>query len=157
MNDKFQRVHLMGIGGAGMSALAKLLRAHGLDVSGCDLHEPHYDLEGIPYSLGHSETHIADIKPDALILSSAVNRESPEVVCAQSHGVKIMSRAQALSSLFNESFGIGIAGAHGKTTTSSMTGLIFLKAGRKPTVYVGARQSFRPSRGSLTEGRTAGL
>ena len=128
----------MGIGGAGMSALAKLLQAEGLDVSGCDLKEPHYDLNGITCFLGHSQSHIADINPDALILSSAVSRESEEVVYALSHGVKIISRAQALSELFNKSRGIGIAGAHGKTTTSSMTGLIFLKAGKNPTVYIGA-------------------
>lgn len=134
----FKRVHLMGIGGAGMSALAKLLKAHGLDVTGCDLHAPHYELDGIPCLMGHSHQHIADLKPDALILSSAVRRDNPEVVYSQSHNIPIFSRAEALSSLFNQSHGIGIAGAHGKTTTSSMTGLIFLKAGRAPTVYVGA-------------------
>ncbi|MBQ7220195.1 MAG: UDP-N-acetylmuramate--L-alanine ligase [Synergistaceae bacterium] len=138
MNYKYQRVHLMGIGGAGMSALAKLLHARGLEVTGCDLQEPHYDLSGIPCLPGHSEQHITDIKPDALILSSAVHHDNQEVICAQSLSIPIISRAQALSSLFNESSGIGIAGAHGKTTTSSMTGLIFLRAGMNPTIYVGA-------------------
>ena len=138
MNYTYKRVHLMGIGGAGMSALAKLLQARGLDVTGCDLQEPHYELNGIPCLLGHSEQHIADLKPDAVILSSAVHHDNPEVIYAQSHNIPILSRAQALSSLFNQSHGIGIAGAHGKTTTSSMTGLIFLRAGRNPTIYVGA-------------------
>ena len=138
MNYTYKRVHLMGIGGAGMSALAKLLQSRGLDVTGCDLHESHYDLTGISCLLGHSEHHIADLKPDALILSSAVHHDNPEVLYAQSHGIPIISRAQALSSLFNQSHGIGIAGAHGKTTTSSMTGLIFLRAGKNPTVYIGA-------------------
>ena len=136
--DNIQRVHLMGIGGAGMSALAKLLKAQGLEVSGCDLKEPHYDLENIPCRLEHSKDHIEIFKPDALILSSAVSHENPEVVEAVNSGVKILSRAEALSGLFNKSCGIGIAGAHGKTTTSSMTGLIFLRAGLNPTVYVGA-------------------
>lgn len=136
--NNVQRVHLMGIGGAGMSALAKLLRADGLDVSGCDLCEPHYDLNGIPCMIGHSHTHITSLSPDALILSSAVHRDNEEVTFAQEHGLKIFSRAQALSSLFNKSYGIGIAGAHGKTTTTSMTGLIFLKAELDPTIYVGA-------------------
>jgi len=136
--DNIQRVHLMGIGGAGMSALAKLLKAQGLEVSGCDLKEPHYDLENIPCRLEHSKDHIEIFKPDALILSSAVSHDNPEVVEAVKRGVKILSRAEALSSLFNKSCGIGIAGAHGKTTTSSMTGLIFLRAGLNPTVYVGA-------------------
>ena len=136
--NNFQRVHLMGVGGAGMSALAKLLKAQGLEVSGCDLKEPHYDLENIPCQLGHSSEHIKTFKPDALILSSAVSHDNEEVIEAKNNGVKILSRAEALSSLFNKSQGIGIAGAHGKTTTSSMTGLIFLKAGLNPTVYVGA-------------------
>ena len=55
MMNNIQRVHLMGIGGAGMSALAKLLDAHGLEVTGCDKCKPHYDLEGLQYSIGHSE------------------------------------------------------------------------------------------------------
>ena len=138
INLNLQRVHLMGIGGAGMSALAKLLQAHGLEVSGCDLKEPHYDLGTIPCLMGHSPQHIDTLKPDALILSSAVHRDNPEVLSAQAEGIPILSRAQALSSLFNQSFGIGIAGAHGKTTTTSMTGLLFLKAGLAPTIYVGA-------------------
>ena len=128
----------MGIGGSGMSALALLLEAEGFEVSGCDLHEPHYDLGTIPFQLNHSERHIDTFKPQALILSSAVSRNNPEVLRAKEKGIIILSRAEALSTLFNKSQGIGIAGTHGKTTTSSMTGLIFLKAGLKPTVYVGA-------------------
>ena len=138
MLNNIQRVHLMGIGGAGMSALAKLLKAHGLDVTGCDLKEPHYDLDNILCSIGHSTNHIDTLKPDALILSSAISHDNPEVVRAVNNGVKIFSRAQILSCLFNKSYGIGIAGAHGKTTTSSMTALIFLRAMLKPTVYIGA-------------------
>ena len=133
-----KRVHLMGLGGAGMSALSKLLKANGLEVTGCDLKEPHYDLENIHCEIGHSETHIEKFKPDALILSSAVSHDNPEVLKAVENNIKILSRAEALSYLFNKSYGIGIAGAHGKTTTSSMTGLIFLKASLNPTVYVGA-------------------
>lgn len=134
----FKRVHLMGIGGAGMSALAKLLYARNLDVTGCDLQSPHYDLGGIPCTIGHSQNHITALNPDALILSSAVHRDNPEVLCARSHNIPILSRAEALSSLFNQHSGVGIAGAHGKTTTSSMTSLIFLEAGKNPTVYIGA-------------------
>ena len=136
--NNIQRVHLMGIGGAGMSALAKLLKAHGLEVTGCDLQEPHYDLSSIPFKIGHSRSHIEEFKPDALILSSAVHHDNEEVKQAELNGIKIFSRAQALSYLFNKFSGIGIAGAHGKTTTSSMTGLIFLRAGLDPTIYVGA-------------------
>lgn len=138
MLKNIHRVHLMGIGGAGMSALAVLLKANGLNVSGCDLKSPHYDLGSIPCEIPHSLEHIDTYSPDALILSSAISRENPEVTCAVSRGIPIISRAQALSWLFNRSDGIGIAGAHGKTTTTSMTGLIFLKAGKNPTLYIGA-------------------
>ncbi len=138
MMNNIQRVHLMGIGGAGMSALAKLLKAHGLNVSGCDLREPHYDLGSISCSTGHNPDHIDKLKPEALILSSAVSHENPEVIRAIEKGIEIFSRADALSWLFNKSYGIGIAGTHGKTTTTSMTGLIFLKSNLNPTVYVGA-------------------
>ena len=136
--NKIKRVHLMGLGGAGMSALAKLLKAHGYEVTGCDLKEPHYDLDNIPCSIGHSRKHIEQFKPNALILSSAVSHDNPEVISAKNKGIKIFSRAEALSSLFNKYYGIGIAGAHGKTTTSSMTGLIFLHSELNPTIYVGA-------------------
>ena len=138
MIENTHNVHLMGAGGAGMSALAKLLKARGLNVSGCDLQQPHYDLDGIPCLLGHSPEHIESFRPDALILSSAVSHDNPEVIRAKESGVKIYSRAQALSDLFNNANGIGIAGAHGKTTTTSMTGLIFLNARLDPTIYVGA-------------------
>ncbi|MBQ3585702.1 MAG: UDP-N-acetylmuramate--L-alanine ligase [Synergistaceae bacterium] len=138
MLNHITRVHLMGIGGSGMSALSVLLKAKGLEVSGCDLKSPHYDLGTIPCEIPHSPKHIAEYAPEALILSSAVSRENPEVICALENGVKILSRAQALSYMFNRSYGIGIAGTHGKTTTTSMTGLIFLKAGLNPTIYVGA-------------------
>lgn len=138
MLKNINRVHLMGIGGAGMSALAILLKDNGLEVSGCDLKSPHYDLGTIPFDIPHSQNHIDKFNPEALILSSAVSRENPEVKYAISKGIKILSRAQALSYMFNQSDGIGIAGTHGKTTTSSMTGLIFLKAGLSPSVYVGA-------------------
>lgn len=138
MMDNIKRVHLMGIGGAGMSALARLLESRGFTVSGCDLQPTHYDLGAIPFTLKHSPQHIDTFRPEALILSSAVSRDNPEVIRAKENGIKILSRAEALSSLFNASDGIGIAGTHGKTTTSSMTGLIFLKAGMNPTIYVGA-------------------
>ena len=128
----------MGIGGAGMSALALLLQARGFNVSGCDLKSPHYDLHGITCDIPHSPAHITHYNPDALILSTAVRRDNPEVLAAKTKGLPVYSRAQALSYLFNSSYGIGIAGTHGKTTTTSMAGLVFLKSGRSPTLYVGA-------------------
>ena len=82
MIENIKAVHLMGAGGAGMSALAKLLRSEGLEVSGCDLKQPHYNLENIlisPCLIGHSPEHINKFKPQALILSSAVSHDNPDL------------------------------------------------------------------------------
>ena len=87
--ENIKAVHLMGVGGAGMSALAKLLKAKGLEVSGCDLQQPHYDLKDTllsPCIIGHSPEHINKFKPQALILSSAVSHENPEVLKAKESG-----------------------------------------------------------------------
>ncbi len=132
------KIHMMGLGGAGMSALAKLLNGHGNFVTGCDLQKPHYDLENIECKIGHSPEHLTHENYDLLVCSTAIDPDNPEVAYAREHNIRIISRAQALSNLFNSKFGIGIAGTHGKTTTSSMTGLIFLNAQKNPTVYVGA-------------------
>ena len=129
---------MMGLGGAGMSALAKLLRGNRNFVTGCDLEPPHYDLGNIQCQIGHSPFHIKNGNYDLLVCSSAIDKNNPEVVFAKQNNIKVVSRAEALSELFNSKFGIGIAGTHGKTTTSSMTGLIFLQAKKDPTVYVGA-------------------
>ena len=128
---------MMGLGGAGMSALAKLLKGNGNYVTGCDLQESHYELGDIKFSLGHSIEHLKD-NYDVLICSSAINKNNPEVLYAKSQNIKIISRAEALSELFNSKSGIGIAGTHGKTTTTSMTSLIFLRAMKNPTLYIGA-------------------
>ena len=133
------RVHLMGLGGAGMSALAKLLTASGHEVTGCDLSpKPYYETDSVKCDTGHSADHIKKYNPDVLIYTSAVDKECSEIKYAREHNVELIPRGLALSKLFNAKKGIGIAGAHGKTTTSSMTGLIFLHANLNPTVYIGA-------------------
>ncbi len=135
----FMRVHLMGLAGAGMSALAKLLQAEGHEVTGCDVKEPsYYHAENITHEKGHSPEHIKKYNPEILICSSAIDQECDEVVFAKNLSIPIFSRGLSLSMLFNSKNGIGIAGAHGKSTTTSMTGLIFSRAGLNPTIYIGA-------------------
>ena len=129
----------MGLGGAGISALAKLLASAGHEVTGCDsAQSPYYEIANIKCELGHSEEHIKKYNPDVLIYTSAVDQNCPEIKFAREKNIEVIPRGLALSKLFNAKSGIGIAGAHGKTTTSSMTGLIFLKANFSPTVYIGA-------------------
>ena len=123
-----KNIHVMGMGGAGMSSLAKILSGMGYSVTGCDLEHGHYldELEelNIKCLTGHSPEHIDLCRPDLLIYTSAVREDNLELNAARGKGVKTVKRGEALSWLFNKSKGIGVAGAHGKTTTSSMISLI---------------------------------
>jgi UDP-N-acetylmuramate--alanine ligase len=137
-----ERVHLMGVGGAGMSALALLLNGMGFHVDGCDLslseYMPALEEEGILCSLGHSASHIEKFSPHLVAYSSAVNPDQEELRAAREKGILTVGRGRLLSWLFNTHRGIGVAGAHGKTTTSSMIGLILKRAGLDPTLAIGA-------------------
>jgi UDP-N-acetylmuramate--alanine ligase len=137
-----KRVHLMGVGGSGMSALALLLKGMGFHVDGCDLSPSEYipalEERGIRCSIGHSSSHIEEFSPQLVAYSSAVNPLQEELRSAQRKGIPTVGRGRLLSWLFNARQGIGVAGAHGKTTTSSMIGLILEQAGLDPTLAVGA-------------------
>ncbi|GHS92796.1 UDP-N-acetylmuramate--L-alanine ligase [Synergistales bacterium] len=137
-----KRVHFMGIGGVGMSALALLLSDMGYEVSGCDLSRSVYfdalEKKNIPCRIGHSVSHIDEFSPQLLTYSNAVHCEQEELAAADVSGVMTMGRGELLSLLFNASFGVGVAGAHGKTTTSSMIGMILERLGFDPTLAIGA-------------------
>lgn len=140
-----KRVHLMGIGGAGMSGLAILLDQIGAKVSGCDIYKTSY-LErilerDIPVEIGHESNHIDKFTPDILVYSSAIPQGHPEITRAWEKGIEVVRRAELLSAIFNSRRGVGIAGTHGKTTTSSMISLIAEMAGIEPTVAIGGELS----------------
>lgn len=143
MNNAFEgvkKVHLMGIGGAGVSALALLLDGMGFEVSGCDLAETSYckKLHNIPIRIGHDISHVSEFSPDLVVYTSAIPKNNLELLSAKSNPkIKTISRGDALSWIFNEKFGVGIAGAHGKTTTTSMIGLVLDRAGLAPSIAVG--------------------
>jgi UDP-N-acetylmuramate--alanine ligase len=132
----------MGIGGAGMSALALLLYGMGFEVDGCDLFKSEYitrlEALGIECLMGHSPSHLEAHLPHLLVYSSAVNGDHEELVFARKKGIRTVGRGLTLSWLFNAYRGIGVAGAHGKTTTSSMIGLILKESGYDPTLAIGA-------------------
>lgn len=131
----------MGIGGAGMSGLALLLRQMGMKISGCDVSHTYYIHKiapnGIEFALGHDKNHLDRFSPDAIVYSSAIPSETEELLEAERRGIRTFKRAEVLSWIFNMRKGIGVAGTHGKTTTASMAGLILENAGLDPTVAIG--------------------
>ncbi|MDQ3784703.1 MAG: UDP-N-acetylmuramate--L-alanine ligase [Actinomycetota bacterium] len=133
------RVHFVGIGGAGMSALAKVLMERGVHVTGSDLKRsrPATLLEamGARISFGHAEANVGGA--DAVIVSSAIPKRNPERARAGELGVTVMTRGEALAALLEEHTSLVVAGTHGKTTTTSMAISILHAGGLDPTYLVG--------------------
>lgn len=138
-------VHLMGIGGIGVSAYARLLKARGYRVSGCDQHPSELtaqlETEGIPVAIGHDPAHLlaADGRPavTVLVASEAVPKTHPEVGAALESGVSVLPRMALLDELLRAGPSIGVIGTHGKTTTSSMISIALAGAGLDPAAFVG--------------------
>ena len=135
-----QHVHIVGIGGKGMSAIGAALLDLGKSVSGSDLERsPQADRlghRGARIALGHSAAHIAGA--DLVIHSSAVPSDNPELAAARAAGAPVGTRAEAVAALFNTRRGIAVAGTHGKTTTSALTATILYGAGLAPSFIIGA-------------------
>ncbi len=131
--------HLVGIGGAGMSAIARVLLGRGFVVSGSDKQRNGYTAalqqEGAIVYQGHKAGQIGGA--DALVISSAVPPDNPEAAAAQAQGIPVLKRADLLGHLMVDNIGVAIAGTHGKTTTTGMAAQILLHAGLEPTVIVG--------------------
>ena len=145
-------VHIMGICGAGMSALAGWYSTLGNHVTGCDgapslQKTASLKKLGITVETGHSESHLNGI--DRLIFSAAIPQESTELAGARALGIPTLRRSEALAELASSHRVVSIAGAHGKTTTTSMAGWIAQEAGFDPTVFIGGNMNcwngnFRP-------------
>ncbi len=137
----------MGAGGAGVSALARVFLARGDEVSGCDLKasETTEELEaaGVRIMIGHDPEHV--LFQDLLVYSGAI-KASPELDAARAMGLKVLSRAEMLAELINQSDSIAVAGTAGKTTLTHMLGHILVTAGYDPTVLVGDGASARAGR-----------
>jgi UDP-N-acetylmuramate--alanine ligase len=139
-----RHLHFAGIGGTGMCGLAELLHGEGFEVSGCDLaaSETTARLEalGIKVTLGHAAGHLEGVQ--VLVISSAVPPSNPEVEAARRRGIPVIRRAEMLGEISRIKWGIAVAGTHGKTTTTSLTGFVLTHAGLDPTVVVGGRMHF---------------
>ncbi len=135
------RVHFMGVGGAGMCALAELFVTRGGSVSGCDL-RPGSSTDrlrtmDVPIHEGHEASHVEDAT--ALVVSAAVPRDHPEVQRAIERGIPVFKRAEALGQWVNQGRVLAVAGTHGKTSTTAMATEILVAAGMDPTGFVGGR------------------
>ena len=138
---RIQRIHLLGIGGSGMAGIAEVLINLGYQVTGTDLRQsPATDrlsALGAVIGFGHDPAHTAGA--DAVVVSTAVKADNPELVYARAHRVPVVRRAEMLAELMRFRFGIAIAGTHGKTTTTSLVASILARAGLDPTFVIGGR------------------
>lgn len=141
---RVRHLHFVGIGGAGMCGLAEILQKEGLTVSGCDVAASETTQRlaslGIPCQLGHSPEHLTGV--DVLVVSSAVSSDNSELQAAKRQGIPVIRRAEMLGEVSRLKWTVAVAGTHGKTTTTSLTGYILTRAGFDPTVIVGGRVHF---------------
>ena len=149
-----RRVHFVGIGGIGMSGIAELLANLGYAVSGSDVcgseTTARLSTLGVRVGIGHDAAHVGDA--EVVVFSSAIGRDNPEIVEARLRHVPIIARAEMLAELMRLKVGIAIAGAHGKTTTTSMVALVLDQAGLDPTAVIGGRLSAFGSNARLGSG-----
>jgi UDP-N-acetylmuramate--alanine ligase len=134
-----RRIHVVGVGGAGMSAIAAVLAAMGHTVSGSDLKESgaltRLRALGVDVAVGHRAEHVADV--DLVAVSTAVPPTNPEVVAADHAGIAVVRRAEVLAAIAATRRCIAVSGTHGKTTTSSMLALVLVAGGGRPSFIVG--------------------
>jgi UDP-N-acetylmuramate--alanine ligase len=135
-----RKVHLVGVGGVGMSAIARLLAGQGSIVSGCDRGASPATqsllLAGIEVEVGHSPSHLDD-DTAAVIVSAAIRKTNPELREARRRGIPVYKYAEALGSLMADRDGVAVSGSHGKTTTTSMIAYAMSLAGKEPTTVIG--------------------
>jgi UDP-N-acetylmuramate--alanine ligase len=150
----FQRIHLVGIGGSGMSGIAEVLLSSGYAVSGSDLKATpvtsRLEKLGAKIYEGHQATNVHGAH--VVVISSAVRADNVEVVEAHRLKIPVIPRAEMLAELMRLKYGIAVAGAHGKTTTTSMVASVLAAAGLDPTFVVGGRVNHAGSNARVGQG-----
>ena len=152
---KVKKIHFVGIGGAGMIGIARVLLKKGYKISGSDVVDSN-DLkklrkEGAKVFIGHSKDNIKH--SDLLVVSSAIDKNNPELLQANKNSITTIPRAEMLASIMIGYESIAIAGSHGKTTTTSMIAKIISKAGLSPTYVVGGKVLSTDENSDLGEGK----
>jgi UDP-N-acetylmuramate--alanine ligase len=142
MYNSKAHIHFVGIGGIGMSGIAQILKNQGYTISGCDADMEQQSIKdlkacGCIIFEGNNTSDCHAAKPDILVYSSAIRAHNPEIVAAQARGIPTIPRAIMLAELMRTKYSIAIAGAHGKTTTTSLISHILIEAKLDPTVIVG--------------------
>jgi UDP-N-acetylmuramate--alanine ligase len=158
MNDRMRRIqliHLVGIGGSGMGGIAEVLLNLGYEVQGSDLKTNAVTQRlarlGARIFPGHAAEHLG--KADVVVVSSAVNRDNPEVAAALARRVPVVPRAEMLGELMRFRYSIAVAGTHGKTTTTSLVASVLAEGGLDPTFVIGGRLKSADSNARLGAGR----
>ncbi|MDP3537409.1 MAG: UDP-N-acetylmuramate--L-alanine ligase [Azonexus sp.] len=141
MKHKVKHIHFVGVGGSGMSGIAEVLAHLGYTVSGSDIAASattrRLEGEGVRVVIGHAAENAAGA--DAVVVSTAVKEDNPEVMAARERKIPVVPRAQMLAELMRLKRGIAIAGTHGKTTTTSLVATILAEGGIDPTFVIGGR------------------
>ena len=155
MFHKIRRIHFVGIGGTGMCGIAEVLVNLGYEVSGSDAVDGdsvrRLRRMGCRIAIGHEPENLGESQ--VVVVSTAVSPENPEVVAARETGIPVIPRAEMLGELMRMKFGIAVAGAHGKTTTTWLTSLVVDQGGLDPTIVVGGRLRAFDSNARLGQGR----
>src|SRR6201985_1322520 len=137
--DQLGRVHFVGIGGAGMSGIARVMLARGVPVSGSDAGSAHVLAElavlGADVHAGHDAAHLG--RADTVVVSSAIRPSNPELAAARERNLRVLPRAAALAAIMMGRPATAIAGTHGKTTTTSMLTTILRECGARPGYVIG--------------------